>query len=80
MTIEIFIKENKDDFTTSEQLFINGQIRETVCPLFECPEDAIIGRGLISCQDIVRYMKLAYEAGLKKENFDYSAEKVDYFD
>ena len=40
---------------------------EYVGPLCECPEDAIIGRDLISCGDIIKYMKKAYEAGVNGE-------------
>ena len=79
MQIEVLWKED-EDFLTSEQLFINGERKETVFPLCECPEDAIIGRDLISCQDIVKYMKLAYEAGKADERLEYSLEKVEYFD
>lgn len=42
---------------------------EYVGPLCECPEDAIIGRSLISCDDIVSYMRKAYEAGRNGEEF-----------
>lgn len=42
---------------------------EHVGPLCECPEDAIIGRDLISCNTIIEYMKLAYEAGKNGEEF-----------
>ena len=42
---------------------------EYVGPLCECPEDAIIGRDLISCSTIIEYMKKAYEAGVDGEPF-----------
>jgi len=42
---------------------------EYVGPLFECPEDAIIGRSLVSCGEIIEYMKKAYEAGKNGEEF-----------
>lgn len=37
--------------------------------LYECPEDAIIGRDLVSCGDILEAIKLAYEAGKNGEEF-----------
>ena len=40
---------------------------ESVYPLCECPEDAIIERDLIGCGEIIKYMKLAYEAGKNGE-------------
>lgn len=42
---------------------------EYVGPLCECPEDAIIGRDLISCDTIIKYMRMAYEAGVNGEPF-----------
>lgn len=42
---------------------------EYVGPLCECPEDAIIGRDLISCDTIINYMRMAYEAGVNGEPF-----------
>ena len=50
-----------------ESLFIDDKKRESIFPLCESPEDAIIGRSLISCSQIASYMKLAHEAGRKGE-------------
>lgn len=43
-----------------DELHINGESVESVGPLCECPEDAIIGRDLVSCRDIMKYMKQVY--------------------
>ena len=40
---------------------------ESAYPLCECPEDAIIGRSLISCSRILDLMLLAYNAGKNGE-------------
>lgn len=42
---------------------------EEVYPLCECPEDATIERDLIGCKDIIKYMRIAYEAGKNGEEF-----------
>jgi hypothetical protein len=62
--MEIVIKGSSDDYgMASEALVIDGKEVESVFPLCECPEDAIIGRALISCSDIAKYMQMAYEIG-----------------
>ena len=71
MKLELAEQET-DGCLEMQQLFINGKLRESVSPLCECPEDAIIGRGLISCDDIIDYMKMAYEAGKAGETLDIS--------
>jgi len=62
MQIEIITGENRDDLGW-EQMKIDGKNRLSVYPLNECPEDATIERGLISCVEIAELMKAAYEAG-----------------
>lgn len=72
MTIEYHSEE--DDYGISDDMTVlddtGKQIAyESVYPLCECPEDAIIGRGLISCSRIIDLMKLAYQAGKNGEEF-----------
>lgn len=65
----------KDDLTILKELQVNA--------LCECPEDATIERDLVSCNDILEYMKLAYEAGKNGEPFTVSRgsiEEPDYLD
>jgi len=45
------------DYTTSDVLLIDGKKKFSVSPLSECPEDAIIGRDLISSDDIASFLK-----------------------
>lgn len=73
MTIEYRYNEN-DDYEISDNMTVldgtGKQVaHESVRPLCECPEDAIIGRGLISCGRIIDLMKLAYQAGKNGEEF-----------
>ena len=72
MMIEYSSEE--DDYGISDDMTVlddtGKQIAcESVYPLCECPEDAIIGRGLISCSRIIDLMKLAYQAGKNGEEF-----------
>lgn len=76
--MKIIIKsgENRDGYTMEEML-IDGANVISVYPLCECPEDAVIGRGLTSCYDILELMRSAWEAGIKKENFEVKEEPLD---
>ena len=72
MTIEYSSEE--DDYGISDSMSVlddSGKqvANESVYPLCECPEDAIIGRGLISCSRIIDLMKLAYQAGKNGQEF-----------
>ena len=73
MTIEYHSKEN-DYGEISDSMSVldcTGKKvdHESVRPLCECPEDAVIGRGLVSCNRIIDLMKLAYQAGKNGEEF-----------
>jgi hypothetical protein len=59
-----------------EILVIDGDESVSVYPLYDCPEDAIIGRDLVSCAKIAKLMKSAYEAGKRGEPFDYEEERI----
>lgn len=69
MNIKINI-EYSDIYEESQELFIDGKSRENVSPLYECPEDAYIGRALVAPTDILQYMQEAYDAGKKGEPFE----------
>jgi len=70
--LDIVVKSSDGDYgDTREWLIINGKQRLCVGPLCECPEDAIIGRDLVSCNDVVNYMKEAYDAAKKGEAFNF---------
>ena len=62
---------DRNDFTR-EKLLINGEEIFYVYPLCECPEDAIIGRDLISCSEISSFLKnFLKEHNGKKVKFEY---------
>lgn len=73
MKIQVYTKEV--DYNISQTLVVDGQEREHVRPLWECPEDAVIGRDLISCGTIASLMKEAHEAGARGEPLEI--EKLD---
>ena len=76
--MKIKIAQYEDsDFCLIEDLEIDEKHRLCVHPLYECPEDAIIGRDLVSCSDVVDYMKEAYEAGKRGEDFIVEVVKED---
>jgi hypothetical protein len=74
----ITIKESKDYMgCPRERLLINGREKACVNSLCECPEDAIIGRSLISCSQIAEFMRLAWNAAVQGEAFNLTKEPDD---
>lgn len=74
MKIEYFWSED-GDFGTCDEMFVSNNDgkhigSERVYSLCESPEDAIIGRSLISCKRIISWMRKAYEAGKNGEEFE----------
>ena len=68
--MNIHIKsETRDDFDERQEMSIDGKERLYVRSLCECPEDAIIGRSLVDCHQVAQFMKEAYEAGKRGEEF-----------
>lgn len=62
-----------------EKLEINGKHKLTVRDLWDCPEDAIIGRDIVSIEEIVDLMHQAYIAGKDGEEWNcLSIEFEDY--
>ncbi|KON88978.1 hypothetical protein AF332_20755 [Sporosarcina globispora] len=45
------------DYATHDTLEVDGKQVFGVHPLYECPEDAIIGRDLISSSDIASFLE-----------------------
>jgi len=60
-----------------ETMFIDGKERLHVQALCDCPEDAIIGRNLVSCSQVSRYMREAYEAGKAGQEFNVTFSVAD---
>ena len=55
-------EDNDDDCFTSQTLFENDVEIANVSDLCDCPEDAIIGRDLVDCNDIQEWIKYGYDA------------------
>jgi hypothetical protein len=68
MNIKIY-DWSDDDWTNFNVLSIDGK-ELTLQDLSESPEDATLGRRLVSAHDIVKYMQMAYNAGLAKEDLN----------
>lgn len=66
----------RDDSFQAERLLIDGKEVMSVCDLWECPEDAILGRDLNSMEEVADLMYLAYKAGKKGEVWD--RETIEY--
>ena len=69
MNIEISTGTDSNDLER-QSMKIDGKKRLYVGALCECPEDAIIGRDLVSCKDVSSFMREAYEAGKRGEEFN----------
>jgi len=67
----------RNDYKTKQVLYVDTDERLGVYDLSECPEDAIIGRDLVDCDDIAKYIKMG--AMLAREGFELviNSEKVD---
>ena len=80
MRVEIKQSKNKYDDSLIEVMHIEGKEELYVQSLSDCPEDAIIGRDLISCTRVAELMNLAYEAGERGEGFIVDTLTVKYED
>lgn len=70
--------ERESDYDGGRQtMFVDGKKRLYVGPLSECPEDAIIGRSLVDCNQVADFMKEAYEAGKRGEEFTLESKEGD---
>jgi hypothetical protein len=52
------------------RLVINGKDDVTIQDLSECPEDAHIGRDLVDGKDIIKYIKMGYDAAKNGEELE----------
>jgi hypothetical protein len=79
--MKVIIREGVSSYDDSvrERLIIDGEEKEIVGSLSECPEDAIIGRDLVSCSDIAKYIRLGYDAAKRGEELSIEHEP-DYED
>lgn len=60
----------------SESMKIDGKHMLSVSGLSECPEDAIIGRDLVDCCQVSRFMAQAYKAGKNGEPLNIKVTEV----
>lgn len=61
ITIRVETETDKD-YYTRQTLYANDSEIAYVSDLSECPEDAIIGRDLVDCSDIKRWIEYGYDA------------------
>ena len=69
--MKVIVYSSKDeDFVTHQRMEIDGKTAVRVGR--PEPEDAIIGRDLISCEEIAKLMAKAHAAGRAGEPFDFA--------
>ncbi|MEK6884674.1 MAG: hypothetical protein AABY22_33885 [Nanoarchaeota archaeon] len=73
MNIKIIVSKN-NNYEVRHEMEIDGKIKYSVGSLSECPEDAIIGRSLIDCYDLLEAIKLGYKIG--KDNGTIEIEEI----
>lgn len=56
------VETDTSDYYTSQTLLANDQEIASVSDLSECPEDAIIGRDLVDCDNIKGWIQYGYDA------------------
>lgn len=74
MKIKLKISYNSDD-AECHKLEINGEEKYGIYPLYDCPEDAIIGRDLLNGRDIIQAIMLGYNAGKSGEEISVEYEE-----
>ena len=78
MDVKVKCYEDEDYGESSVQtMSINSKHELTVGNLCDCPEDAIIGRDLVDCCQVCRFMTLAYEAGKNGEPLNVEITKCE---
>jgi len=74
--MKIEIKVGANGYDECHEMYINDKKLLSVYSLSECPEDAIIGRSLVDCFDVYKFMQLAYEAGKNNELLEFVESKI----
>lgn len=69
MKVDVYAWRDSEGYI-NQSLFINGKVVSYVYPLYDCPEDAIIGRDLKDCEDLANYIKRGYEAAKNGEELE----------
>jgi len=74
MKVTLIVGQNCDSLITHD-LKIDGQDKWNIYPLE--PEDAIIGRDLIDGTDLIKAIKLGYDAALRGEKLEIEYEDAE---
>jgi hypothetical protein len=74
----LVLTSTDEDFQTHQKLLIDGKNQLTVGPCE--PEDAIIGRDLVSCEDVARFMKMAVHAITAGDSVEFAEETISWED
>ena len=69
MKIELVISEY-DEYECSHEVFVDEKSIAGVHNLYECPEDAIIGRDLLDGNHVIEFIKLGYNAAKRGEELE----------
>lgn len=76
--MKIVLKVSKDENESAcHRVEVDGKQVASIFPLCECPEDATIERSLIGGKKIIRFMKMAFEAGRRGEDLTVDEVKDD---
>lgn len=76
MVVELKIGSDYNSLEIHE-LIINGKESARIQDLSDCPEDAHIGRDLIDGRDIIKFIRMGYEAGKAGEELEISESKLE---
>lgn len=68
--MKITLKVKSTEYYTRHTVSADGKQIASIADLCECPEDAIIGRDLLDGDDVIRFIKLGYEAAKKGETLE----------
>jgi hypothetical protein len=76
--MNIILKEGYDENESKrEAMIIDGKEKLFVQALCECPEDCTIERDLVSCSQVIRFMEMAWQAGVDGESFSVTKEPME---
>lgn len=67
MKIKIVVTKSGEFGDVCHDVIVNGDDKWSIRPLYECPEDAIIGRDLIDGFHLLEAIKMGYEAAKSGE-------------
>lgn len=69
--MKITITRTQDsDNGERQKIKIEGGRQWSIFPLCDCPEDAIVGRGLVDADDLVSAIKAGFDAAKNGETLD----------